>query len=241
MGLSDIAVQVEGVWLPKGEKHLLEWMTKSKGAVRRDGKITYQWSKQQFAMDLAERFIPDLKKRTFVDVGAHVGLWSMWWAPLCGQVVAFEPIPQMREIYSANMAGVSHILSPFALGDVGGSVTLSFNPENTGNTHRYRDDGGSDGVSIEAPLAPLDVVYPGLSHLKMGVLKIDCEGSEEAVVVGALNTIKQERPLIVVEQKKGAEYYGASPTGAVDRLLGIGYRTVHTLSGDYFMVHEGLL
>jgi len=69
-------------------------------------------------------------------------------------------------------------------------------------------------------------------------MKVDCEGTEEAVLRGARATIKAYRPLIVVEQKKGAEYYGADPLGAVKFLHSLGYRTAKTMSGDHIMVPE---
>ena len=93
---------MQGVWLPKDEEHLTKWMVKSKGTFIKDGKITYQWSKQSHAMHLAEKYIKDWHRKTFVDVGAHVGLWSMWWGKEMADVIAFEPIPEMQEIYRAN-------------------------------------------------------------------------------------------------------------------------------------------
>lgn len=239
MELLDIAAKVEGVWLPKGERHLLEWMTTSKGAHREGGKITYQWAKQRAAMDIAATMFPDLKTRVFMDVGSHVGLWSMWWAPLVARVIAFEPVPDMRTIYEANMDGQDYALHPIALGADPGTVKLNFNPENTGNTHRTRE-GALPIMEIEAPVWRLDDVYPP-GNPRVGVLKIDCEGSEEAVVRGGLVLITRDRPLIVVEQKKGADYYGDAPDAAVSLLRGCGYRVLKAISGDYIMAHEARL
>jgi FkbM family methyltransferase len=239
MALEDIAVKVEGVWLPKRERHLLEWMTTSKGAHREGGRITYQWAKQTAAREAAAAMFPDLKDRVFMDVGAHVGLWSMWWAGLVRHVEAYEPVPEMQLIYRANMQGLPYVLHPYALGDTPGSVTLSFNPENTGNTHRARE-GDTPAVSINAPVLRLDDEYSPQDP-PVGVLKIDCEGSEVAVVRGGLALIERDRPLIVVEQKKGADYYGDAPDAAVALLRACGYQVLRELSGDFIMGHEARL
>lgn len=239
MVISDLAVQVEGVWLPKHEKHLLDWMTTSKGAFRKDGKITYQWAKQQAAMDLAAQYITDLKTRAFVDVGAHVGLWSMWWGTVTPHIIAFEPIQVMRAIYQENMRGKEYTLHASALAAEPGKIAFNFNPENTGNTHRLRD--GAIAVQmIEVIANTMDAIYPE-NAARPGVIKVDCEGSEAGVILGAETLIRAHKPLIIVEQKKGADYYGASPTEAVEILGGWGYRTLKIMSGDYMMAHGDLL
>src|SRR6056297_1427181 len=102
MDLNEIAIRVEGVWLPKDEQHMLHWMTKGKKAYRKDEVITYQWQKQEAAMQTADRFLPNWRKLVFVDVGGHCAFWSMWWGREMSRVVAFEPIDYLREIYKAN-------------------------------------------------------------------------------------------------------------------------------------------
>lgn len=238
MELDSIGKYVSGVWLPKGEVHLTDWMLNSKGRYFKDDVATYQWSKQNAAMGIMRQYIPYWNQRSFIDVGAHVGLWSMWWGPIMKAVVAFEPIPPMRDLYRANMVGRGHYhLSATALGSAPGKTALMFNPENTGNTHAAR--AGETGLEkIMCEVTTLDLALGSLSDFPIpGVIKIDCEGVEEAVVRGGEQTIKAHRPLIIVEQKKGAAYYGSSPLGAVDLLRGWGYHTVKEMSGDYIMAN----
>ena len=240
MEIETIAKKVEGVWLPKDEKHLVDWMVNSKGSHREHGKITYQWSKQQAAMALMHAHIPDAKSKLFIDVGAHVGLWSMWWAREMQAVLAFEPVQNMASIYDYNMAFVENYeLIRAALGEKAGTLSLSFNPENTGNTHKAHA-GDDPATTMDVALYTLDGFFKERPSLVMpvGAMKVDCEGTEEAVLRGARATIEAYRPLIVVEQKKGAEYYGADPLGAVKFLHTLGYRTAKTMSGDHIMVPE---
>ena len=236
MQLEEIGQFVEGVWLPKGEVHLLEWMQTSKGAHREGGIITYQFAKQRFAQQAMHKHIDNWSSKTFVDVGAHVGLWSMWWAPAMKYTLAFEPIPTMAALYHANMQDRgTYGLVEAAAGEHPGSLTLAFNPHNTGNTHMtHGKDEGLDLFTV--PLTTVDYEVAQLDIPEVGVMKVDCEGTELQVIKGAVQTIECYHPLIVVEQKKGAEYYGADPLGAVKLLMEYGYRTARTMSGDHIMV-----
>ena len=237
MGLEDIGQFVEGVWMPKGEKHLLEWMQNSKGAHRENGTMTYQWAKQVEARQAMVEHISEWPSKMFVDVGAHVGLWSMWWSPLMDATLAFEPIPTMAALYHANMKGRgAYHLEEKAVGEFPGTLKLAFNPENTGNTHKvHSKDEGLDVFTV--PLTTVDYEIVRFAGPRVGAMKIDCEGTELEVVKGATLMIDRDRPVIIVEQKKGAEYYGADPLGAVKFLeKECGYRTRKVMSGDHIMV-----
>ena len=74
--------QHQGIWLPDGEKHFPEWMSKNGELI--DGRGTYQIRKLREAMKWVRHW------RLAVDVGAHVGLWSMQLAARFGHVQAFE-------------------------------------------------------------------------------------------------------------------------------------------------------
>lgn len=232
-----IAHLVEGVYMPVGEQHLLEWMLHSKGAHREDGIVTYQWSKQEAARAAMREHIPNWQAKTFVDVGGHVGLWSMWWAPIMAHTVAFEPIPSMASLYRKNMQDRGdYTLFEKAVGEHPGSLKLAFNPYNTGNTHTaHKGDKGLDLITV--PMTTVDYEIGRLDLPPVGAMKVDCEGTELAVLKGAVRMIEHDRPLIVVEQKKGAEYYDADPLGAVKFLQSeLDYRTVKVMSGDHIMV-----
>jgi len=69
-------------------------------------------------------------------------------------------------------------------------------------------------------------------------IKIDCEGYEENVLRGAIETIKRDRPVIIVEQKRdmATARFGLEPLGAVKFLQSLGYQVAQEISGDYLMV-----
>jgi hypothetical protein len=73
-------------------------------------------------------------------------------------------------------------------------------------------------LTEEVAVLPLDEALPGLSRLDF--LKIDTEGFEIDVLMGAENTIRKHRPVIYIELS--AEYHESSRT-AIDWLQERGY------------------
>lgn len=219
---------VDGWWFPKGEQHLPAWMASPKGRMIINGRPAYQ-GKKQLAL-LAEAVRVKGLLRRIVDVGAHIGLWSFNFAPACQVVEAFEPVALHRACFELN------VLQPLkdptrvnlhdcALGTVHDKVAIHTAPTSSG------DSWVSGGGSIE--MHPLDWFdFPDVD-----VIKIDCEGYEENVLRGAMETIRRCRPVVLVEQKRdmAASRFGLQPLGAVNLLLEAGYTQAAEMSGDYLM------
>lgn len=211
----------QGVWLPDGETHLTKWMTDNGEMV--DGKGTYQIKKLRTALSHCRDF------RTAVDVGAHVGLWAMQLSKVFKEVAAFEPVAAHRECFERNLEGDDNVtLFPFALGEAQGFVDIETAPTSSGDS---RVNINASNPSI--PLTTLDLA--GLDNVDF--IKLDCEGYELFALRGGEETIKRCLPTIIVEQKPGrAQRFGLPETGAVSYLIGLGYKTVAVMSGDYVLV-----
>ena len=70
-------------------------------------------------------------------------------------------------------------------------------------------------------------------------IKIDCEGYEYFIVKGAEETIKENKPTIIVEQKPGkAQRYGLKETQAVDLLKSWGMTLKAEDVGDYILAWD---
>jgi FkbM family methyltransferase len=212
----------QNIWLPDGEKHFPEWMTRNGEIV--DGKGTYQIKKLREAMKHVKSW------RRAVDVGAHVGLWSMHLAKKFARVEAFEPMPQFRECFMANVSwGVNFELHARALGSEIRTVRMAYNPADSGDTH------------VDTKAETGDVEMTTLDSFGFGdvdFIKIDCEGFELEVLRGAWRTIAISKPTIIVEQKphKLKANYGTKGAPAVDYLRDLGYVVAREMSGDYIMV-----
>jgi FkbM family methyltransferase len=130
----------------------------------------------------------------FVDIGANVGLFSLFVASRAGhfaRILAFEPEPECVRRLQFNMdanPGVPIRLFACALGDLAGSVVLDLDPRDRGGTHVRRPNdrieraaGACSGIMVACrPL--LDVlVQEGVQSID--ALKIDVEGAEDTVLV----------------------------------------------------------
>lgn len=217
--------QALGWWFPDGETHLPQWMASPKGHLILNGRASYQGKKQLAAL-AAVGALGRGAPRVAVDVGGHVGLWSYNLAPAFREVHAFEPVAAHRECFQRNVNAPNVTLHWCALGATEGSVSIRTAPTSSG-------DSWVSGEG-EIPMRTLD----SFQLVDVDLIKIDCEGYEENVLRGGLETIKASRPVVMVEQKRdmATARFGLQPLGAVNLLLELGYRVEKELSGDYLMV-----
>lgn len=211
--------QHQGIWLPDHEKHMVEWMNSSGQIV--NGKGTYQYKKWLACLPWIKEF------DVAVDVGAHVGFWSMHMAEKFGQVHAFEPVAEFRACWDENLLGYSNaVVWCCGLGATPGRARMIIDPTDTGGTHI---DAATDGGDIE--IKTLD----GSELDACDFIKVDCEGMELPVLQGAEDTLKRCHPCVIVEQKQHImqRNYGTSGRPAVDFLMSLGAKLRKEISGDF--------
>lgn len=207
-------------WLPDGETHLTEWISNPKNKLTLNGRESYQGKKQSEVIARCNRF------RTAIDIGGHVGLWSYNLSHSFNSVHAFEPVKDHRDCFTKNV--LEHrgnvTLHACALGSKEGSVSISTSP-------------GSSGDSKVA--GPGDIPLKTLDSFKLkevDLIKIDCEGYELFALMGGVKTIRDCKPVIIVEQKPGhAQQYGLGEKEAVSYLKGLGYRLIKEMAGDFIL------
>jgi FkbM family methyltransferase len=218
--------QHQGMWLPDGEKHFPSWMDKNGELV--DGRGTYQLKKWRACL-------PWIKSvRVAVDVGAHVGFWSIRMCEKFEFVHCFEPMEPMRACLFENMKWHNNFcVHPKALGERGGLVFMNYDPADSGNTHIGRACAMNDDDPSSVEVCPLDE----LALERVDFIKVDTEGSEAAVLKGAAETLRRWKPCVIVEQKqrKMAVNYGTSGTPAVDVLREMGAVLRQEIGGDYIL------
>lgn len=214
-----------GVWFPDDETHLIDWMQSVNKIV--NNKPTYQYHKYQAARDLCKQ------RRRVIDVGGNIGLWSMHMVNDFGAVEAFEPVKAYGDIFLANVKGAN--LHRVALGDKPGVVSMVKATDNScGDTRPSVETDSSDRV-VEDQVKMLEL--DSFQFINVDLIKMDCEGYELNVVRGALQTILNNKPVIIVEQKPGhGKTFGQADDGAVQYLRSIGMKQHSVISGDYVMV-----
>ena len=210
--------QIAGVWLPAGEEHLVPFLEdRSKWL---DGTGTYQRHKLERALNWVTGW------RTAVDVGAHVGLWSMQLVERFALVEAFEPLAAHRDCFIKNLPMEQVVLHACAVGAEPGSVKLRSAAASSG-------DSWIDGAG-PIPLRRLDDVLAEVDNVDF--IKLDCEGYELFALQGGEALLRRCRPCVIVEQKPGrAQKYGLPETAAVDYLIALGATLRDQLSGDYIL------
>lgn len=145
-----------------------------------------------------------------VDVGANTGFYALI-AGHCGRrVLAFEPVPQVRNILAqnvkANRLARTIKISSSAASDRRGRATLYMPDPSHGlieTSSSLNAEFQSYAGTIEVDVAPLDELLP--RGRKIGVVKIDAEGHEAAVLRGAARTLERDRPVLFVEVLPRAE------------------------------------
>jgi FkbM family methyltransferase len=140
---------------------------------------------------------------TFVDVGAHIGFFSLIASSAvgpAGKVYAFEADHNLFEKLQMNATDYPW-LRPYwrAVWRQSGSVAFS-NPHQKGESGwgklaAVRDEGHC--VSVEA--TSLDDWHQNLGFPAIRAIKIDAEGSEPFILEGAGRLIAKTRPFLVVE------------------------------------------
>ena len=122
---------------------------------------------------------------TFIDIGAGVGKYSVRAAAKGMKVRSFEPNADSREILATNLKinNLHGATRDFALGATEGNGRLVF---------QYPATRVLDAGDIE--VRPLDVL-----GLEPNLIKIDVDGEEAQVLIGAKSTLTTHRPDILIE------------------------------------------
>jgi FkbM family methyltransferase len=140
----------------------------------------------------------------FFDIGANVGHHTLFMAPYCGAVYAFEPNPASYAsvVEKINTNGLKHIQAfPFGLSNT--AETLSFYvPEmtNTGSaSFEDRSSWGHKKMTAEVKIGDVVTAETGITRLDL--IKIDVEGFEKNVLLGLKETLRRFRPLVFFEME----------------------------------------
>ena len=143
----------------------------------------------------------------FVDVGAHVGYYTLLAAKLVGEsgkVIAVEPNPPTIVRLERDIA-----LNPFRnivvrkVACTDKETTLKFFQapvENTGESSINKSN-AREGAEISVPGVPLDKIVQELGIKRVDLVKIDVEGAEMSVLGGMTDIIATYHPKVAIELK----------------------------------------
>ena len=148
-----------------------------------------------------------------IDVGAFRGdfLRSFLRFAPAGHHYAFEPIPDLAERLNRKFPDVT--VRQTALSNTEGEASFHHvvsNPGYSGLRRRTYDRSHESVEVIQVATERLDDVLP--SGFRVHLMKVDVEGAELQVLQGAIRTLKESKPHIILEHGLGAaDHYGTTP------------------------------
>jgi FkbM family methyltransferase len=180
-----------------------------KGITIRNGKpiYDYQGAKIDSPIDSLEAYVEVFCENvydriatpkvggTVIDIGAYVGMYSVKASKSVGDkglVVAVEPLPSNISYLERNVANLSNVkVARTALSDYIGSARLYSSPSSAAHSITYvRKDFTVVNVTT------LDELVKSLSISKVDYIKMDAEGSDINILLGAKNTLVKDSPVL---------------------------------------------
>lgn len=142
-----------------------------------------------------------------VDVGANTGLFSLLAGSLNKNCIihAFEPFPSAANLLESNLKenGFKNVrVTRAALSDHSGSLPLFFNDALRLTQGASLRDWNYMTGKVDVPVLLLDEYLAQQNIDSIDLLKIDVEGSEPEVLIGAEKTIARCKPHIICELVK---------------------------------------
>lgn len=177
----------------------------------------------------------DLAGKTVVDAGANIGLFSLYARALgAKKIYAFEAVAETCKILRRNLAlngGLKAV--NIALGAEKGRAELKFNTRGEGSS---MIDCGDAGVNREitysgrrsVKTAPLDALVKG----RVDFMKIDVEGYEKKVLLGAGRIIKEYKPVLSL-----AAYHRPADKKTLPKVI-LGLRGDYKITLNTFAEHD---
>ena len=149
-------------------------------------KDTHFQGAEHYQTDILRKSLKYVRDfRQAVDIGAHVGYWSKHLAKSFKEVVAFEPVQENFDCLLENAPKIKAYNC--AIGKEHGLGAM-INPKES-NSGAWELRKGS-----EINIFPLDDF-----NLSPNYIKIDVQGSERNVLLGAERTISIHKPVVVIE------------------------------------------
>jgi FkbM family methyltransferase len=196
-----------GLLRPAGPLHLRTphyrlWFQPARRDLARSIALQGPWEPWETEL-LRERLRPG---GCIVDGGANVGHYTLIAAQAAGpggRVIAFEPAPEPYAALLANvalnaLANVTPVRAALAGRD--GALPLHLDAANAGGHSLCAANLVAHGATLEVQAVRLDAwlaAHP--QPASVALVKLDLQGAEVAALTGARETLRRERPLLIVE------------------------------------------
>lgn len=183
---------------------------------------------------------------TFVDIGAHHGLYAILAARAVGatgRVLAFEPSPTVarRLRWHLRLNAARRVeLETCALADRASTMTLyvPIGGVDTISSLRPPDLGSGRTRRVEVEVSTLDTITAARRFQAIDLVKLDVEGAELAVLAGATDVLRRHQPMWLFEALDStAGTFGSSGRALVDRFVALGHRVFEFTPEGWLQPH----
>ena len=146
---------------------------------------------------------------TFVDIGANVGVYSLFVADRGrgrARVLAIEPQPGIVDRLRFNREANPELriyVVPMAVADHEGEVDLVINAKDSGGSHLSKRPEAAAGESVRVHCRPLAAMLAEAGISRIDALKIDIEGAEDLALAPFLEKAEEKLlpELILIEDR----------------------------------------
>jgi FkbM family methyltransferase len=180
----------------QGTKMLIPWDSKFGTEVFLKGRKV-DWGSEDLLIQFLDR------QKSFIDVGANIGYYSLLAAPFSHKVYSFEPDLRVIKDLEKNLSQFqnSQIIQE-ALYSEPGRMELNLNsiPEFNSLVRK-----SSTGVNKKVKVNTLDNLMSEYPSLNVSCIKIDAEGADFEILLGGKNLLIRDRPLILTEANPNAK------------------------------------
>ncbi|MEQ9443413.1 MAG: FkbM family methyltransferase [Cyclobacteriaceae bacterium] len=160
---------------------------------------------------IPETHLPDANEGlVVVDIGANVGYFSlfMFFRFPNARVLAFEPMPfnyQKLLEYQGQYTAFDFIIYPLAVGHQEGELVLNASSldQYTTMASVFEHDSRSEQITVETTTLWEQLEEAG--HQQLDFLKLDCEGSEYAILYHLPKTLLRQIKIMSIETHQGTQ------------------------------------
>jgi len=172
-------------------------------------------------------------KRRFLDIGANMGIYSFYFHNMFENINAFEPLAEITKRLAA-LQSDSLTIHNVALSNKKGKLEFyipSINGELMPSlaSLEKRDVGNEE--RIEERIVDVDTV-DNYGFDDVDLIKIDVEGHEQFVILGAIETIKRTRPILIVEIEQ--RHINTDINEVFQTILNLGYNGFFLQNGTLY-------
>jgi FkbM family methyltransferase len=217
-------IKIGGLFFPDTEHHFLQYG---------DDVVNYQKTNREAAY----KYVKDWRRA--LDVGASVGIFARDFATRFEEVVAFEPMPLVRECLAANVPANVRIegyavadkpakFDMYRSGSAGGAF-ITNHPQVV-----PPDSPLKSGRTVEVEARTLD----SFEFDFVGLIKMDIQGAEYPALIGARETILRHRPVLLIEEKPFNAQSAAFVQKTSELLISYGLSPKEKAQGDRIYVFD---